>query len=69
MSVFSLMIVEGLSVSCHALETSSFKISLNISSIDYLFLKMKKKRFFYLSLHISPIVSICWDAFCILQSV
>ena len=32
MSAFSLMILEGISVSWHALETSRFKISLNISS-------------------------------------
>ena len=33
MSVFSLMILEGISVSWHALETSRFKISPNISSL------------------------------------
>ena len=56
MSVFFLMIAEGISVSWHALETSSFKISLNISSLATFEIE-KVACFFFLSLHTSPIVS------------
>ena len=56
MSAFSLIILEGISVSWHALETSRFKISLNISSLAT-FENEKAACFFFLSLHTSPIVS------------
>ena len=61
MSAFSLMTLEGISVSWHALETSRFKISLNISSLATSE-NEKAARFSFLSLH-------TLDVFCILQSV
>ena len=54
MSAFSLMILEGISVSWHVLETSRFNISLNISSLATS--KNEKAAFFYL--HTAPMVSL-----------
>ena len=56
MSMFSLMIFEEISVSWHGLETSWFKISLNISSLTTSEIE-KAACFFLLSFHTSPIVS------------